>query len=123
MALTGLKVPKFWVPPSNTPLEETGRKVNGLETIFLMIASYRYYRYLLVYLLASLNMLHCYLLAPLETFSVEKQLLVHLLERIILSDCLLLPWTRERMETFLALSHSNHALKVICRFIGKSVVF
>jgi len=41
MPLTGIKVPKFWTPPENVPLEKTGSKVNGVETIFLMIASYR----------------------------------------------------------------------------------
>lgn len=41
MSLTGLKVPKFWSPDESTPLEQQGTKVNGQETIFLMIASYR----------------------------------------------------------------------------------
>lgn len=44
MPLIGLKVPRFWEPPSGTTnqeLHEMGRKVNEQETIFLMIASYR----------------------------------------------------------------------------------
>ena len=41
MTLTGLAVPRFWDPPSNIPLEEIGSKIGGVETIFLMIASYR----------------------------------------------------------------------------------
>lgn len=41
MTLTELKVPKFWIADENVPLEKQGRKVNGVETIFLMIASYR----------------------------------------------------------------------------------
>lgn len=41
MTMTNLAVPRFWDPPSGTPLEEVGSKVNGVETIFLMIASYR----------------------------------------------------------------------------------
>lgn len=41
MTLTNLPVPRFWDPPSDVVLEEVGSKVNGVETIFLMIASYR----------------------------------------------------------------------------------
>jgi hypothetical protein len=41
MTLTDLHVPKFWNPDESVPLEKQGRKVNGVETIFLMIASYR----------------------------------------------------------------------------------
>lgn len=41
MPVTGLKVPKFWSPPSNVDLNRVGSYVNGEETIFVMIASYR----------------------------------------------------------------------------------
>jgi hypothetical protein len=41
MTFTELKVPKFWTPDEGTPLEQQGAKVNGIQTIFLMIASYR----------------------------------------------------------------------------------
>jgi hypothetical protein len=41
MPLTGLKVPKFWIPPEGIDLNTIGTHVNGEETIFLMIASYR----------------------------------------------------------------------------------
>lgn len=41
MPLTGMKVPKFWVAPPNADINTIGTKVNGHETIFLMIASYR----------------------------------------------------------------------------------
>lgn len=41
MTLTDLHVPKFWTPDEGVALEKQGRKVNGVETIFLMIASYR----------------------------------------------------------------------------------
>jgi len=44
MPLIGLKVPRFWeAPPGTTDAELNvmGSKVNGEETIFLMIASYR----------------------------------------------------------------------------------
>jgi hypothetical protein len=41
MPLTGIKVPRFWEPPASEDLFKTGRMVNGHETIFLMIASYR----------------------------------------------------------------------------------
>ncbi len=35
------QVPKFWSAPEGTDLNTVGSKVNGHETIFLMIASYR----------------------------------------------------------------------------------
>jgi hypothetical protein len=41
MTMTNLAVPRFWDPPSGVPLEQVGSKVGGVETIFLMIASYR----------------------------------------------------------------------------------
>ncbi len=41
MPLVGLKVPKFWSAPEGVPLNSVGSRVNGEETIFLMIASYR----------------------------------------------------------------------------------
>ena len=41
MPVTDIKVPKFWTPPDGVPLESVGSKINGVETIFLMIASYR----------------------------------------------------------------------------------
>ena len=44
MPLIGLKVPRFWEAPpgsSDADINRIGRKVNGQETIFLMIASYR----------------------------------------------------------------------------------
>ena len=44
MPLIGLKVPRFWEAPpgsSDADINHIGRKVNGQETIFLMIASYR----------------------------------------------------------------------------------
>jgi hypothetical protein len=41
MTLTELQVPKFWSPDESIPLEKQGAKVNGIQTIFLMIASYR----------------------------------------------------------------------------------
>lgn len=41
MPLLGLHVPRFWYPPPDQELNTIGRKVNGEETIFLMIASYR----------------------------------------------------------------------------------
>ena len=41
MPITDLKVPKFWTPPEGSDLNKVGSKVNGQETIFLMIASYR----------------------------------------------------------------------------------
>lgn len=41
MPLTGLKVPRFWEALPGSDLNKVGTKVNGFETIFLMIASYR----------------------------------------------------------------------------------
>lgn len=41
MPLSKLTVPRFWVPQAGTDLNTVGSKVNGRETIFLMIASYR----------------------------------------------------------------------------------
>ena len=41
MPYSGLKVPKFWKPNDGEDLFPTGDKINGLEPIFLMIASYR----------------------------------------------------------------------------------
>eukprot|EP01038_Epipyxis_sp_PR26KG_P007065 gene7065-9644_t len=42
MPITGLKVPRFWSAPSNVDnLNTVGSRINGEETIFLMIASYR----------------------------------------------------------------------------------
>jgi Glycosyltransferase (GlcNAc) len=41
MPLTNITVPRFWEPPINEDLNKVGSKVNGHETIFLMIASYR----------------------------------------------------------------------------------
>lgn len=41
MTMTGLKVPRFWSPPKDADLFKTGSLVQGQETIFLMIASYR----------------------------------------------------------------------------------
>ena len=41
MPITNLKVPKFWYPPKGEDWNTAGSKVNGEETIFLMIASYR----------------------------------------------------------------------------------
>lgn len=41
MPVTGLDVPRFWEAPPGTDLNTVGTKVNGFETIFLMIASYR----------------------------------------------------------------------------------
>lgn len=41
MPLTGIKVPKFWFPAPGEDYNQVGSKVNGQETIFLMIASYR----------------------------------------------------------------------------------
>lgn len=38
MPLTGLKVPKFWVPPEGANVYEISDKVDGDETIFVMIA-------------------------------------------------------------------------------------
>ena len=41
MPITKLTVPKFWKPPEGMDLNTVGSHVNGQETIFLMIASYR----------------------------------------------------------------------------------
>eukprot|EP00607_Mallomonas_marina_P008436 CAMPEP_0182424558 /NCGR_PEP_ID=MMETSP1167-20130531/10760_1 /TAXON_ID=2988 /ORGANISM="Mallomonas Sp, Strain CCMP3275" /LENGTH=563 /DNA_ID=CAMNT_0024604443 /DNA_START=430 /DNA_END=2121 /DNA_ORIENTATION=+ len=41
MTITDLKVPRFWEPKPGDDLNKIGTKVNGLETIFLMVASYR----------------------------------------------------------------------------------
>ena len=41
MPVIGLKVPRFFMPPPEVDINKVGSKVNGQETIFLMIASYR----------------------------------------------------------------------------------
>jgi hypothetical protein len=41
MPLIGLKVPRFWEAPEGFDVNKVGSKVNGEDTIFLMIASYR----------------------------------------------------------------------------------
>ena len=41
MPVIGLKVPRFYQPAPGFDLNKVGSKVNGEETIFLMIASYR----------------------------------------------------------------------------------
>jgi hypothetical protein len=41
MPIVGLKVPRFFMPPPEFDMNKVGSKVNGQETIFLMIASYR----------------------------------------------------------------------------------
>ena len=41
MPILGIKVPRFWEPQSNADMNKVGFEVNGQETIFLMIASYR----------------------------------------------------------------------------------
>jgi hypothetical protein len=41
MPIIDLKVPKFWTPRTDQDWNQVGSKVNGEETIFLMIASYR----------------------------------------------------------------------------------
>ena len=41
MKLTELKVPRFWSPKPGEDVNKIGSKVNNMETIFLMIASYR----------------------------------------------------------------------------------
>ena len=41
MPLIDIKVPKFWFPSEGVDYNAVGSKVNGQETIFLMIASYR----------------------------------------------------------------------------------
>lgn len=41
LPIIGIKVPRFWEAPEGSVINEIGSKVNGFETIFLMIASYR----------------------------------------------------------------------------------
>lgn len=41
MPITNLEVPRFWFPPKGEDWNTVGSHVNGEETIFLMIASYR----------------------------------------------------------------------------------
>jgi Glycosyltransferase (GlcNAc) len=41
MPVIGLKVPRFYMPAPEFDLNKVGSKVNGEDTIFLMIASYR----------------------------------------------------------------------------------
>jgi hypothetical protein len=41
MPIIGLKVPRFWEPTPETDPIKVGSKINGQDTIFLMIASYR----------------------------------------------------------------------------------
>jgi Glycosyltransferase (GlcNAc) len=41
MPVIGLKVPRFYIPDSEFEMNKVGSKVNGQDTIFLMIASYR----------------------------------------------------------------------------------
>ena len=41
MPIIGLEVPRFWEVPEGVDVNTVGKKVNGHETIFLMIASYR----------------------------------------------------------------------------------
>ena len=41
MPYTNITVPKFWDPPAEVDLNTIGDKINGTETIFIMIASYR----------------------------------------------------------------------------------
>jgi len=41
MALTGLKVPRFWAPPDGVDPSDHVSEVYGNPTVFLMIASYR----------------------------------------------------------------------------------
>ena len=41
MPVVGLKVPRFYIPADGTDFNKVGSKVNGHDTIFLMIASYR----------------------------------------------------------------------------------
>ena len=41
MPLIGIEVPRFWLPAEGTDYNTVGSMVNGEETIFLMIASYR----------------------------------------------------------------------------------
>ena len=41
MPLIDIEVPRFWFPAEGVDYNKAGSKVNGEETIFLMIASYR----------------------------------------------------------------------------------
>ena len=41
MPILGIKVPRFWEPSTDVDMNKVGSKVNGQDTIFLMIASYR----------------------------------------------------------------------------------
>ena len=41
MPVIGLKVPRFYMPAHESEINKVGSKVNGEDTIFLMIASYR----------------------------------------------------------------------------------
>ena len=41
MPILNIPVPKFWFPPPGEDINTIGTRVNGKETIFLMIASYR----------------------------------------------------------------------------------
>ena len=41
MPVIGLKVPRFYIPAQESDINTVGSKVNGEDTIFLMIASYR----------------------------------------------------------------------------------
>ena len=41
MPLIDIKVPRFWLPKEGEDYNKVGSKVNGEDTIFLMIASYR----------------------------------------------------------------------------------
>ena len=41
MPILGIKVPRFWEPSPGDDMNKVGSKVNGQDTIFLMIASYR----------------------------------------------------------------------------------
>ena len=41
MPVIGLKVPRFYMPAEGVDLNKVGSKVNGHDTIYLMIASYR----------------------------------------------------------------------------------
>ncbi len=41
MPLTKMKVPRFWYPKEGEDWNKAGSKINGEETIYLMIASYR----------------------------------------------------------------------------------
>ena len=77
MPMTKLPVPRFWQAKEGTDLNTIGTKVNGQETLFLMIASYRYDIYIIGYL--QTYYLHlCYLYIYyvhkyyLEIFNVER---------------------------------------------------